>query len=376
MREFEKTLVSNLKNEINLYHLKLEGTNAEIGYSVGCLAKGTHNINRMTNIDPSKVRTQYDYLKSYYPEHYARMTGFAQAYGVSLKDYSYDFSYFGRVPDGTACSAVYYPPASTDTGRGYISRNLDFSIPKDLARPSFPFKYAYLVEMRPEGCLASISLWCFDVFGLALEGINAKGLAVVHLADYDTRVDHANLATHQTERGFNEVLPIQYLLDTCSTVGEAATALKNMEHYHVAIPTHLLVADSQGAAFVFEYSHDGTRKVFIRGNATAPLIITNFQLNRLSDSAMRKKMESRFNENGLDRYRDLEERIRQTQLPIPEKSIQEINSAVYVCKENPGSVERTLYHCIYDTTSASVKICLLPGIQRSLSCFNKFKLLS
>jgi penicillin V acylase-like amidase (Ntn superfamily) len=228
--------------------------------------------------------------------------------------------------------------------------------------------------MRPEGCLSSISLWCFDVFGLALEGINSKGLAVVHLADHDTRIDHENLATHQTKRGFNEFLPIQYLLDNCSTVSEAATALQNMKHYHVAIPTHLLIADRQGAAFVFEYSHDGTRKVFVQSNATAPFKITNFQLNRLSDSAMTKEMESRFNENGLDRYWVLEERIRQTQFPITEKSIQEINREAYVYKDNPDSIEQTLYHCIYDISSASVKICLLPGIQRSVCCFNNYSL--
>jgi penicillin V acylase-like amidase (Ntn superfamily) len=228
--------------------------------------------------------------------------------------------------------------------------------------------------MRPEGCLASISLWCFDVFGLALEGINSKGLAVVHLADHDTSIDHEDLATHQTKKGFNEFLPIQYLLDNCSTVSEAATALNRMEHYHMAIPVHLLIADNQGTAFVFEYSHDGTRKVFVQGNATAPLKITNFQLNRLSDAAMTKEMESRSNENGLDRYRELEKRMRRTQFPITEKSIQEVNSEVYVYEDNSDALERTLYHCIYDTTTASVKICLLPGIKRSGCRFNHYSL--
>jgi hypothetical protein len=152
------------------------------------------------------------------------------------------------------------------------------------------------------------------------------------------------------------------------------TELKSMEHYHVAIPVHLLIADSQGAAFVFENSRDCTRKVFIQGDATAPLRITNFQLNRLSDSAMTKEMEARSNENGLDRYWDLKKRIRQTDFPITAKSIQEVNSEVYVYADNSDTIDRTLYHCIYDTTSASVKICLLPGIKRSGCRFNHYSL--
>ncbi|MGW8325290.1 MAG: carcinine hydrolase/isopenicillin-N N-acyltransferase family protein, partial [Desulfobacterales bacterium] len=76
----------------------------------------------------------------------------------------------------------------------------------------------------------------------------------IHLADADTRIDHENLATKETQKGFNEFLPIQYLLDTCSTAGDAAKVLNKMEHYHVAIPVHLLIADKHGDSFVFEYS--------------------------------------------------------------------------------------------------------------------------
>ena len=53
---------------------------------------------------------------------------------------------------------------------------------------------------------------------------------------------------------------------------------------------------------------------------------------------MTKEMESRSSENGLDRYRVLEERIRQTQFPITEKSILEINSEVYVYEENSDAL--------------------------------------
>lgn len=372
--KFEKTLITSFQKEIHLYHIVAEGTNEDIGYRFGCLAKDSHNIDKSTNIIFSIVKSQYDYLKHRYPEHFARMSGFAKAYGKSLSDYNYDFSFFGQTPNGTACSAVYYPPATTSTGRGYISRNLDFSIPKDFKQPVFPFKHSYIMEMYPESCYSSISLFCFEVFGLALEGINSEGLSVIHLADADTRIDHESLSTKQTKRGFNEFLPIQYLLDKCSTANEAVKALKQMEHYHVAIPVHLLIADKQGNSFVFEYSPDGSKKVFIQGSTTSPSKLTNFQLNRLSDTTMTKKMESRSTENGLDRYRVLGKLINQIQFPITEKLIHETNTAVYVHADNEDKLERTLFHCIYDTSSCSVKICLLPKINQSMGSFCKFSL--
>ncbi len=372
--KFQKTLIAKKRDSIQLSHIVIKGTNEEIGYKFGCLANDFHKIDKSANIDASKVESQYNYLKKRYPEHYARMSGFAKAYGKTLSDHNYDFSFFGDVPNGVACSAVYYPPATTSSKCGYISRNLDFSIPKNLKleKPVFPFKHTYVIEMYPESSYSSISLFCFEVFGLALEGINSEGLAVIHLADADTRIDHENLATKQTKKGFNEFLPIQYLLDTCSTANEAVRALKQMEHYHVAIPVHLLIADKHGDSFVFEYSPDGSRKVFVQGSVTSPLKVTNFQLNRLSDPNMKKMMESRSDENGYDRYQVLEKLIDKIQFPMTEKLIQETNAAVYVRENNGEILDRTLFHCIYDTSSCSVKICLLPKIKETMKGFSKF----
>lgn len=374
--KFEKTLVAESPEKIQLFHVVAEGTHEEIGYQLGRLAKTTHNIDKSTTANPSDIKSQYNYLKKHYPAHYARMTGFAKAYQKTLGDYNYDFSFFGNMPGGAACSAVYYPPAVTRSQHGYISRNLDFSIPGNISpeKTRFPFKQSYVIEMYPKTSYSSISLFCFEVLGLALEGINSEGLAVVHLADIDTKIDHETLATGKTRTGFNEFLPIQYLLDTCSTAEEAMKALKHMTHYHMAIPVHLLIADKQGNSFVFEYSPDGAGKVFIQGDPSSPLKITNFQLNRLSDPAMKKVMESRFAENGIDRYQVLEKRISQIRFPVTEKLIQETNVAVYVNQDTGEHLERTLFHNIYDTSSCSVKICLLPTGDQTRDKFFSFSL--
>ena len=356
----EKRIITSFEDEIHLYHLVLRGTNEEIGYQLGQLARNKHGIDKSSDVDRGVIEGQYNYLKTQYPEYYSRMSGFAKAYGKTLTDPDYDFSFFGKIPDGIGCSAVYYPPSTTETGHGYISRNLDFVIPRNYTQNEFPFKETYVFEMHPETGFSSLTIFCFDVFGTALEGINSEGLAVIHLADADTRIDHQELATGQTRRGFNEFLPVQYLLDKCSTAQEARRALKQLVHYHVAIPTHLLIADQSGDSFVFEYSPDGIRKLYLDGSPDSPFRITNFQLNRLSDDKLKKKMETRCTVNGLDRYRTLKERLAETQFPITTQQIRDVNTSVYIHEDKETELDRTIYHIIYDITSQSVKYCLLP----------------
>jgi predicted choloylglycine hydrolase len=372
--KIDKKLITSYQDEIHLSHIVIEGTNKEIGYQLGCLAKEVHNISKFSDMDRSVIERQYNYIKTNYPEHYARMTGYAGAYGRSLDDQNSDFSFFGEVPNGTACSAVYYPPALTITGRGNLSRNLDFSIPSNIKKPSFPFKHSYLIEMHPDSGYSSISLFCFEVFGLALEGINSEGLTVIHLADNDTKFHHENLATRETAKGFNEFLPVQFLLDTCSTAKEAKEALQRTEHYHVAFATHLLVADKEGNSFVFEYSPDGTNKIFIQGSKAVPQKITNFQLNRLSDEKMANELKSRSSENGFDRYLTLQKQIDQVKFPITERAAKEINTSVYVYADTENVLDRTIFHSIYDMTLKTVQISLLPEKNRINNEFFKFSL--
>lgn len=372
--KFDKKPITSYQDEIHLSHIVIEGTNEEIGYQLGCLAKESHNISKFSGMDRRVIESQYNYIKTNYPEHYARMVGFAAAYGRCLDDQNLDFSFFGEVSNGTACSAVYYPPAVTTTGRGSLSRNLDFSIPGNIRKPSFPFKHSYLVEMHPDSGYSSISLFCFEVFGLALEGINSEGLTVIHLADNDTKFHHGNLATGATAKGFNEFLPVQYLLDTCSTAKEAKQALQRTKHYHVAFATHLLVADKEGNSFVFEYSPDGTQKTFVQGSKTVPQKITNFQLNRLSDEKMANELKSRSPENGFDRYLTLQKNIDQVNFPITESVAKEINTAVYVHEDSENVLDRTIFHSIYDMTLKTVQISLLPEKNRINNEFFKFSL--
>jgi hypothetical protein len=60
------------------------------------------------------------------------MRGVAAAFGLDPNDDRYDLTgltYLMDVPmPPSGCSAVYHPPSTTASGRGYLSRNYDFSI--------------------------------------------------------------------------------------------------------------------------------------------------------------------------------------------------------------------------------------------------------
>ena len=122
----------------------------------------------------------------------------------------------------------------------------------------------------------------------------------------------------------------------------------------------MLIADRHGDAFVYEYTPDGAEKIIINGSPGVPLTVTNFQLNRLSDKRIREVVAARSAENGFDRYQVLQNRIDHLQLPVTEDAMRNINAAVYVHKESEDAIERTLFHNMYDTSSCTAKIRLLP----------------
>ncbi len=64
--------------------------------------------------------------------HWERVRGVASAFGLDPEDDDYDLTYLLYNVDMPSpvpgWSVVYYPPSTTITGSGYLSRNYDFSI--------------------------------------------------------------------------------------------------------------------------------------------------------------------------------------------------------------------------------------------------------
>ena len=343
-------------------NLQLFGTNEEIGFMLGEMAIYQHNIKRTPATDKLKLNTQKKYLKENYPIHYNRMKGLAKAYSENIETTEYDLTCFGNPLGITTCSAVYYPPAFTDSKKGILSRNLDLPLisfsemitgKNDGNVPAL--SNIYIIEIYPDTGYSSLVNLSFELYGLGLDGINSEGLAVTHL--YADSVN-PNLYTSSSEYGvgINEMLTVQLLLDNCKTVDEAKETLLRNKHFYILLPTHFLIADRYGESFIWEYSPQHNQEFIINGNSDIQ-IITNFPVHQFNDSDYFPK--SKDKSCPFHRYRTIKESITDTAKLTTEK-IKEINARVFYSDDmfetKPQIKTRTIYHNVYDTIKKSMEI--------------------
>lgn len=360
---FEQNTIHHQQDDFaSVEHLILSGSNEEIGFKLGELARNHHSILRIRNADPLKNECQKKYLKEHYPIHYQRMRGLAGAYSEKIENTDFDFTCFGNPLGVGACSAVYYPPAFTESQTGILSRNLDLPtnsmsgiLTEHKKRNASSTSNIYIVELYPDEGFPSMVNLCFELYGLGLDGINSEGLAVTHL--YADSVN-SNLykPTKESGVGINEMLVVQLLLDNCGSVDEAKEILLCNKHFYMLLPTHLLIADRFGESFVWEYSPQHNHEYIINGKSKIQ-ILTNFQLheNPYPDAFPAGSDKS----CPFERYKTLEHAIGNLNAFSTEK-IKEINSLVFVGDEMfnivPKNRVRTIYHNVYDTRKKSMEI--------------------
>lgn len=317
----ESVVLSIPKHRLEVRHLLLSGSNFEIGEKLGELAQTRHSIQKREVTDPMIHECQREYLRRNYPIHLERMRGFAKAYGELLTDDIYDFSCFGNPLDVYGCSAVYYPPEVTENHHGIVCRNLDFFVDVSgeypLSSVQNAFKRPYFMELHPDNGFSSLVFMTYEIFGLALEGINSEGLAVIHLADGETENSGFYEPTNTLNVGMNEFLPIQLLLDTCANTEDAKRELCLNKHYYRNVPVHLLVVDRFGNSFVWEYSSIRNKSHIIEGKKE-PQIITNFLLHK---HPVPEAVPEREQADPFRRYQTLQESINNEAKPYSLKQI-------------------------------------------------------
>ena len=187
----------------------------------------------------------------------------------------------------------------------------------------------------------------------------------MHLADATTRAAFPQAATGQLAVGLNEFLPIQLLLDTCATVQEAQEVLLLNKHYYRSVPVHLLIADRAGNSFVWEYGSVHNTEHIIRGKQQ-PQIITNFLLHCHSLDDFSGEMDGDRN-NAENRFRILQREIQSTSTGYTPDFVRHVNQKVFYLDPIPqgktasSTIERTLFHNIYDLDEKMVSISFYLG---------------
>ncbi|MFX1253849.1 MAG: C45 family autoproteolytic acyltransferase/hydrolase [Promethearchaeota archaeon] len=391
MKFNENAIIDNSQSFMTVRHLVIKGKNVEIGKKLAELAIKRHGFSseNIKNENPLINQSKCKYFEKNYPIHLDRAQGVAEALNFDFEEKVFDFTsipYNQYVPSQLspiACSSIFFPPLTTVTGQGYLSRNFDFStasindlmgIPvqpevREAVRPLLGDPY--VIELYPEdNGYASLCLASFDLLSGVIDGINSEGLVVCVNGDEIAMKQQGKFKPNPQGIGFHELQAMRFLLDTCATVKEAKKALLANKHYYSFLPCHYLIADRDGNSFVFEFSHERNSEHIIE-DSNKPQVMTNHPLylypsvNEFPEKASLLEAGT----SSFTRYEKITEMLSHTTTPYSVKSLKEICKSVSVSKvaswipdnyrqqllSAPG-FSRTLWHCIYNSTTRSLEI--------------------
>jgi Acyl-coenzyme A:6-aminopenicillanic acid acyl-transferase len=395
MYAHEKVFFEGTDSFMTVRHLTIRGTNFEIGQQLGKRAIERYGYSpERYRANPLYAKARKAYFRHNYPIHSERVRGVAAAFGLDASDDRYDLTalfYNADMPlQAPGCSVVYYPPATTASGGGYLSRNYDFSIGTmaDLMRVPMPpeikdslpavMSEPYIMEWYPEdGGYASLAIHAFDTLSGTLDGMNSAGLAVSIMADEEAIAAlgpklEPHLGSPQVI-GLHELQVMRWLLDTCATVTEAEEALLTVKQHYVFIPCHYIVADKAGRSFVYENSTGRNTQYLIEGNGT-PQVATNFQLYQHPTPDQRPGGALTLENNAFWRYQTLVDRIAQHPGLLTTDDLKANHACVNVSKlletlgadsantsVAAGVLSRTLWHSLYDQSAGTVEVSFYLG---------------
>ncbi|HSF83112.1 MAG TPA: C45 family peptidase [Anaerolineales bacterium] len=397
MKENEQTHFGRPGDFTTVRHLTIHGTNFEIGHTLGKLAVERYGRTpaQLAAI-PIYARARRIYIQRNYPIYWERMKGIAAAFSLDPEDDRYDLTALPHLTDlpmsAFGCSVVYYPPATTVTGRGYLSRNYDFFIgsmaemlgmplPPDVNQQFPPvMSEPYIMEWYPEdGGYASLAIHAFDTLSGTLDGINSAGLVVSILADNEAMWELGpKLELHpgpQQAIGLHEIAVMRLLLDTCATVAEAKEALLTIKQYYRFVPLHYIVADKAGHSFVYENSTGRNVQHVIEGTGQ-PQLVTNHQLHKHPTPETIPGGPPRIEDVGsFWRYRRLSDQIASHHGSFTPEEMKAnndcVNSLMVVeaaTSADParreqfyGANARTVWHSLYDQQAGTLEVSFYLG---------------
>ncbi len=276
------------------------GTNEEIGYGLGKVGIEEFNSILLPFDDPEYGEEKEQYIKSYDKIFYERVQGVKRAYQLSEDNYSYDASFPLYVAGIPLCSAIYFPPVSTEDGHAIAGRNLDwyynpdhdiltdvtdlglFTNNTDINDEKSDELLAekigtliHVVEIYPDEGYATLVLGTMDLLTGVVDGLNEKGLYVSSLQDGDTYTDPFSDIAGFTSTRLNYMQVLGSILEHCANVEEAKQWLAKSQITMPFMGMHFLICDDSGAATIAEYNNESHELIFTDYQDTA-VPLTNY----------------------------------------------------------------------------------------------------
>jgi Acyl-coenzyme A:6-aminopenicillanic acid acyl-transferase len=346
---------------VTVRHLRLTGTDEEIGYGLARAAYEAHGPVAMPPpaMDSAQERVRAQWFRRNYPVMHRRMRGVAQFHDLGVEADSHSLDWLGTYQLPAGCSVAFYPSDVTKEGHGLLSRNFDFptaTLTQLLGIPPLPGEAPlasdpWVVELRPDDGYASVSVSIMDVMG-AMDGVNEAGLAVTLLADNETPDPEP---TGAPRVGLAEQQVVRYLLDTCATADEALDALRMAKHYYFFTPCHYVVSDRSGTSFVWEHSPRRNQEIVVPARSDGRVVCTNHLLHRWPDPTALPTSDDSLGTAAMTywRWQTLSKATQDTGVVDRDDIRQQFESVRF---QAPIQEARTFWHAIYDVEDASAEV--------------------
>ena len=278
-------------NSTEADHIVLRGgSQQEIGYALGRIAIEKYGATLIPYEDPIYGKAKEDYIRLHDPGMYQRIQGIKQAYGLKEDDYSLDASSLIYIFSFPSCSAIYFPPNSTQNSHAYSGKDLEWIYNPQLNEFNVAIfnnikvlminrvrNRINVVEMYPDNGYATLWIGSSDLANGAFDGINEKGLSVTVLQDPDTYIDPGTLVAGGTSGGLNFLQLVRSVLGNSASVEEAKDCIIENRVSMPFMGAHFLISDPSGNATIVEFDNV-SRKVHFTDYHNVPVPLTNYAI--------------------------------------------------------------------------------------------------
>ena len=381
------------------HHIIIAGSDEEIGYELASLAKEKYDCKLEKYDEPIYGEARREFFKRNWPEMNERAKGVSRAYGLSEDDNEYDTTALpydvydcirGQSISGSfsACSGLVLPIEESDTKKGvFTARNHDlFPLPtwSTLFGKKGPEgahgceERANVIEFRPDKGYKSILVGGHDILTPFIDGINEKGLYFTTFADsHGVGAGGAPMAGGRIN-GLSDVQLGAYLLSNCATVEDAKKAILTTRVMQVGMCIHMLIADRDGNATVFEIDKTSQAYVFTDRKPGEPLFCTNHPIATYTDSSKFPAYSEEAEHNTFYRMNLLDKTYADMKAPFKKSDAEELVNVVHCAfiddkKAEAAFEERTLINTNCDLSKPEITVRFYLGDEGEIPGTNHMK---
>jgi len=363
----EKILLDKQPDTFSLVrHIKLCGTQRQIGRKLAEIAKERYGVTLGENPSDIYGISRYAYLEKNYPDLLERARGALEAFGKKPDDPGFDPTSLMYSLGDFGCSMLYFPGTHMDSGHCVTIRNMDFTAgtisqllgkPRQKGEPDV-LGEIYVVESYPDSGYATLYMGAIDLLSGVWDGINEHGLTIYGLVDLG-RPRALTKPSGNRVIGLHPSQVMRMVLETCRNCEEAKKALLTNKVYDYVMGIHYFIGDAKGNSFIFEIDQN-SGEGHIQDGKGDPQVMTNSPVWALPPfSEFSKTYDNPY--DSMNRYHLLTTALKGHKGTFNESFMIKAAESVFPRgplgdPNGPSMTYRPLWQVIYDMTDLKMKV--------------------